>query len=102
MMICKQIREFVKRNSTEKGDEFTVEVRDWIRDNTNLFVLDYEFDITTKIADKNYGDVDVLALDEKRKILYSIECKNTKQAKIIYDFWKDIKNFTEKQTSKTY
>ena len=24
---CKQIREFVKRNSTEKGDEFTVEVR---------------------------------------------------------------------------
>lgn len=97
---CKQIREFVKRNSTEKGDEFTVEVRDWIRDNTNLFVLDYEFDITTKIADKNYGDVDVLALDEKRKILYSIECKNTKQAKIIYDFWKDIKNFTEKQLPK--
>ena len=97
---CKQIREFVKRNSTEKGDEFTVEVREWIRDNTNLFVLDYEFDITTKIADKNYGDVDVLALDEKRKILYSIECKNTKQAKIIYDFWKDIKNFTEKQLPK--
>ena len=41
-----------------------------------------------------------MALDEKRKILYSIECKNTKQAKIIYDFWKDIKNFTEKQLPK--
>lgn len=97
---CSEIKNILRKIVTEKGDEFRIQVRDWIKENTDLFVLDYEFNITTKIADKNYGDVDVLALDEKRKILYCIECKNTKQAKIIYDFWKDIKNFTEKQLPK--
>ena len=38
--------------------------------------------------------------NKKNKIIYSIECKNTKQAKIIYEFQRDAKNYINKQLPK--
>jgi len=52
------------------------------------------------IADKNYGDIDILAFDEDKKIIYSIECKNTRHAKIMYDFQRDLKNYVTLQVPK--
>lgn len=41
-----------------------------------------------------------MAIDVKNKILYSIECKRTKQAKIYYEFKQDIENYLSKQLPK--
>ena len=48
----------------------------------------WEHDVTIKsggyfAADKDYGDIDVMAYDTSRDILYLIECKNTNPAKNI-------------------
>ncbi|KQT30908.1 hypothetical protein ASG22_19630 [Chryseobacterium sp. Leaf405] len=79
-----------------KGTQFRKEVYEWLKNEyNNLEIIPYEFNINHKIADKNYGDIDILAFDKNKKIIYSIECKNTKQAKIIYEFTTNIKNYVE-------
>lgn len=94
-------KKFKKLNKLEanrnniKGKEFRNKVYLWLSKNPFLDVLPYEFKITHKIADKEYGDVDVLAFDKIKKIIYSIECKNTKQAKIIYEYHTNSKNYIE-------
>lgn len=78
-----------------KGREFRNEVYLWLSKKDFLEVVPYEFKITHKIANKEYGDIDVLAFDKARKIIYSIECKNTKQAKIVYEYYTNSKNYIE-------
>ncbi|MGJ8685759.1 MAG: hypothetical protein ACSHWW_14100 [Nonlabens sp.] len=98
-----RIRNLIAKRLNLKGKNFRNEVRDWLIDNSHLRVIDFEVKIDLKgvlIADKNYGDIDILAFDDRRKLIYSIECKNTKQAKIMYDFQRDIRNYTEKQLPK--
>ncbi len=95
-------RLLAKRNNI-KGKEFREEVFYWLKNNPNLMVIPFEVKIKENgmfNADRNYGDVDIMAFDIKKKILYSIECKNTKQAKIMYDFQNDLKNYFEKQIPK--
>ena len=71
--------------------------------NTELEVIPYEVKIKKNgilNSDRDYGDIDILAFDHKLKMIYSIECKNTKQAKIMYDFYSHSKNYIEKQLPK--
>ena len=42
------------------------------------------------------GDIDILAIDQKKKIIYSIECKNTHQSKVAYEFRLEIDNYLGK------
>ena len=37
------------------------------------------------IADKNYGDVDIIASDDEQKTMYLIECKKTTSVRIVYE-----------------
>lgn len=39
------------------------------------------------------GDIDILSIDYDRKIVYSIECKNTNQSKVPYEFHLEIINY---------
>ncbi|HLP64257.1 SEC-C domain-containing protein [Flavobacterium sp.] len=96
----KKINSLLAERNNIKGKHFRNEVCNWMKDYTSLEVVPYEFKIPVKGNEKNYGDVDILAFDKTKKIIYSIECKNTKQAKIIYEFQRDAKNYINKQLPK--
>ncbi|WP_206052104.1 YecA family protein [Nonlabens xiamenensis] len=99
----KKLSKLLSERNKLKGDEFREEVYLWLALNTTLEVVEYEVKIKEKgllKADKNYGDIDILAFDTNRKIIYAIECKNTKQVKIMYDFHNDLKNYVQKQIPK--
>ncbi|MCT3942491.1 SEC-C domain-containing protein [Elizabethkingia anophelis] len=91
----KKLNKLQANRNNIKGKEFRNKVYLWLSKNPLLDVIPYEFKITQKIADKEYGDVDVLAFDKNKKIIYSIECKNTKQAKIIYEYYMNSKNYID-------
>jgi len=96
----KKINSFLAERNKIKGKEFRDEVANWLNQNPNLEVIPYEYKIPCKGQDKNFGDVDVLAFDKEKKNIYCIECKNTKQTKIIYEFSVSIQNYIEKQLPK--
>lgn len=98
-----KLQNLLAERNHHKGKEFRNEVTEWLHKNTDLEVINFEVKIKKKgflSADKDYGDIDILAFDHKNKIIYCIECKNTKQAKIIYDFQRDINNYLDKQLPK--
>lgn len=71
---------------SKKGREFNDVVRQFLQTIPELKV--WKHDVTIKenghiSAEMDYGDIDVLAYDSSRNILYSIECKNTNVAKNI-------------------
>ena len=69
-----------------KGKKYRNKVKDWLMEQNDLRVIDYEVDISSKghlKADKDYGDIDVFAFDTKSKTILSIECKDTNKAKNI-------------------
>jgi len=76
-----------------KGKEYRDEVFKWLTDNTHLTVYPQEITIKRKgffVADTDKGDIDILAIDHERKIIYLIECKNTSQSKVAYEFHIEI------------
>ena len=96
----KKINLLLASRNNVKGKEFRNEVASWLNEKFNLHVIPYEYKIPRKGQHKDYGDIDVLAFDNKRNIIYCIECKNTKQTKIIYEFSVSIQNYIEKQLPK--
>jgi len=83
-----------------KGGKFRDSVYKWIKGNTNFEVISHEVKIKPKgffVADSDMGDVDVLCIDHDKKIIYSIECKNTTQAKIAYDIYNEMNNYIGKE-----
>ncbi|MEQ8360113.1 MAG: hypothetical protein RH860_11545 [Cytophagales bacterium] len=80
----------------EKGKRFRDKVTSWLKENTDLEVVDHEVTINPKghlIADKDYGDIDVLCTDKKQKKLYSIECKDTVGARIIHEMKTELDKY---------
>nr|WP_199768697.1 SEC-C metal-binding domain-containing protein [Sphingobacterium sp. HMA12] len=72
----------------EKGTPYRNEVADWLRIHTNLEVIKHEVKIQPGghiLAGKNYGDVDIMAVDHEEKIVYSMECKNIVGARNIHE-----------------
>ncbi|MGE6221195.1 YecA family protein [Nubsella zeaxanthinifaciens] len=72
----------------DKGTPYRNEIADWLKDNTDLEVIGYEVKIQPNghiPAEKNYGDVDVMAVDHVEKIVYSLECKNIIGARNIHE-----------------
>lgn len=61
-----------------------------------LKINEYEMKIGPRghlIAESDMGDIDILAINHKKHIIYSIECKNTHQAKVVYEFRMEINNY---------
>jgi hypothetical protein len=83
-----EMRSWIGHILDEKGTPYRNGVRDWLRDKTDFTVIEYE--VTMKPgghfeADKNYGDIDVLAIDHLNKIVYPIECKNSVGARNVHE-----------------
>lgn len=96
----RKINSFLAERNNIKGKIFRKEVADYLSKNTGLDVVPYEYKIPRKGQSKDYGDIDILAFDKNKKIIYCIECKNTKLTKVIYDFSVNIQNYIEKQLPK--
>lgn len=92
----KKIEKLLGTFREKKGKVYRNEVKDWLKTNPDLTVIDYEVKIDTKghlLADKNYGDIDVLVHNTKTNTVYSIECKDTNKAKNIHEMKKEMDNY---------
>ena len=79
-----------------KGREFNDEVRRFLNQYENLKVWGYEVSINKGAnlnADTNYGDIDVLAYDSGRKIVFSIECKDTEKARNVREMKTELEKY---------
>jgi len=89
----KMIKRLLGRINNENGKRFRNEVMQWMNNNTNLKLFDYEVSIKPKghlKANKDYGDCDIFAFDSNSKIVYNIECKRTESARNIHQMKKEI------------
>lgn len=94
--VGKKLSKLLGKFESEKGAAFNEEVRSFLKENSTLKVWDYDVSIKSKgnlVADADYGDIDVLAYDEKRNIVYSIECKNTNTAKNVREMKKEMDDY---------
>ena len=94
--VGKKLSKLLGKFESEKGAAFNEEVRTFLKENSTLKVWDYDVSIKPNgnlVADADYGDIDVLAYDEKRNIVYSIECKNTNTAKNVREMKKEVDDY---------
>jgi hypothetical protein len=73
----KKLKALRSRFNDEKGTAFNEDVRELLKKTSTLIVWNWEvkIDINGNLkADKNYGDIDVLAYDSVNKVLFAIEC----------------------------
>ncbi len=90
------INQIIAKQNSIKGKEFREEVYEWLVENTTARVIPHEIHISPRGFFKettNLGDIDILAIDKEKKIVYSIECKNTYQSKVAYEFHLEMKNY---------
>ena len=89
----KEMSSFLGKINHEKGTPFRNEVKDWMKANMDLQVIEHEVKIEPGghiDADIEYGDSDVMAVDHIRKEIYSIECKNLIGARNIHEMKNEI------------
>ncbi|UOE52613.1 SEC-C domain-containing protein [Mucilaginibacter sp. SMC90] len=82
-----------------KGKRYRQQVVTWLKAKTKLETIDYEVTLHETgvlVADRNYGDVDVMAIDHDKKIIYAIECKNTVSARAIHEMKTELDNYIGK------
>jgi hypothetical protein len=82
-----------------KGKRYRQLLFNWLKANTSLEVIDYEVTIHETgalIAARHYGDVDIMAIDHERKIIYAIECKNTVSARAVHEMKTELDNYIGK------
>lgn len=99
----KKINKLLGTFREKKGKDYRNKVKDWLKSNPDLTVIDYEVKIDTKghlVADKNYGDIDVLVHNTKTNTVYSLECKDTNKAKNIHEMKKEMDNYLGREGQK--
>ncbi len=99
----KRIEKLLGTFRERKGKLFRNKVKDWLKTNPDLTVIDYEVKIDTNghlNADKNYGDIDVLVHNTKTNTVYSLECKDTNKAKNIHEMKKEMDNYLGREGQK--
>ena len=95
----KKIEKILGYYLVKKGKAFNEVVRGFLKQIPNLKVWD--FDVVIKPsgnlkAKSDYGDIDVLAYDSSRNIVYSIECKNTNTAKNVKEMKTEMDEYLGK------
>lgn len=91
-----RIAQLLGDRNKELGDKFRQEAFRWLNQHKNLQVFDYEVKIDVNgplKADKNYGDIDILAFDRESKTVFNIECKRTHQAKNIHEMKTELDSY---------
>lgn len=92
----KRIGQLIADQNSIKGKEYREEVYQWLLLNTGMQVFRDEKRIRPRgffRATKDFGDIDILAVDNDRKIVYSIECKNTHQSKVAYEYRLELDSY---------
>lgn len=95
----KGLQTLLAERNNIKGQKYRDDVLGWIKKHTKLQVFDQEIKIKKKgffIADDDKGDIDILAIDHEKRIIYAIECKNTAQPKIAYDIHVQVSQYLGK------
>lgn len=99
----KKIEKLLGAFREKKGKIYRNKVKDWLKTNPDLTVIDYEVKIDKNGhlgADKNYGDIDVLVYNKKTNTVYSLECKDTNKAKNIHEMKKEMDNYLGREGQK--
>ncbi|MCL6266379.1 SEC-C metal-binding domain-containing protein [Flagellimonas myxillae] len=94
------INNLTAKRLVQKGSEFNEEVYDWLKTNSDLEVVGKDIWIKPKgffSADENYGDIDILGINHAKKTIYSMECKNTVQSKLPYEYHTEIMKYFGKE-----
>ncbi len=82
------INSLLRSITQENGKAFRNLVADWLKTQESLTTIDYEVSIKPKghiEADVDLGDIDILSFDEKKNIVYLLECKDTDQPRNIHE-----------------
>lgn len=88
-----EMSSYMGKVNHEKGTPFRNEVKDWLKEHSDLQVIDYEVKIEPGghiSAEINYGDTDVMAVDHNAKKVYSLECKNLVGARSIHEMKNEL------------
>jgi hypothetical protein len=91
-----ELQEWLGGAHADKGGPFRDMVASWFEKHTGMIVFPHEIHITPTghlVADRDYGDIDLLVIDHLRKILYVIELKNITGAKTPYEMWSELAEF---------
>lgn len=99
----KQIEKLLGTFRQKKGKVYRNKLKDWLKTNSDLTVIDYEVKIDTKghlVADKNYGDIDILVHNTKTNTVCSLECKDTNKAKNIHEMKKEMDSYLGRERQK--
>ena len=94
--VGKKLGKLLGKFEAAKGVAFNEEVRKWLKHNTSLQVWDFDVPMKPKSAfatPEDYGDIDVMAYDSSKNVVYSIECKNTNTAKNVREMKKEMDDY---------
>ncbi|MFT3675986.1 MAG: hypothetical protein QM781_08830 [Chitinophagaceae bacterium] len=45
------------------------------------------------ICPSDLGDIDIMAIDHELQIIYAVECKDTKESKVAYEFHLEVTEY---------
>lgn len=99
----KNIEKLLGTFREKKGKIYRKKVKDWLKTNQNITVIDFEVDISPNghlKADKKYGDIDILVYNTMSNFVYSLECKDTNKAKNIHEMKKEMDNYLGREGQK--
>ncbi len=91
-----KLEKLLGKFESAKGSAFNEEVRRWLQEHTTMKVWDYDASMKPKgvfAASEDLGDIDVLAYDSVKNVVYSIECKNTNTAKNVREMKKEMDDY---------
>lgn len=94
--VGKNMSELLGQIEAKKGRLFNEEVRAFLQKIPGLTVWTRDVPIKPKSildADKDYGDIDVMAYNPATNVLYSIECKNTNTAKNVREMKTEMDSY---------
>lgn len=95
----KKLEKLLGKFESAKGIAFNEEVRKWLKQNTELVVWNHDVSMkpngsfATSTESGDLGDIDVLAYDKVKNVVYSIECKNTNTAKNVREMKKEMDDY---------
>lgn len=94
--VGKKLEKLLGKFESAKGAAFNEEVRKWLQEHTALKVWEYDVPMKPKgafAASEDLGDIDVLAYDAAKNVVYSIECKNTNTAKNVREMKREMDDY---------
>lgn len=91
-----KLEKLLGKFESAKGTAFNEAVRSWLKQQTTLRVWDFDVSMKPKgafVTPEDYGDIDVLAYDSDRNVVYAIECKNTNTARNVRQMKKEMDDY---------